>query len=84
MSKSIAIIDTPEGCYLGCPFKQGDYCVGTLKNVSGHFHTRTKPEWCPLRPIPEKKDMEFLDDKSEYYRQGWNACIDSLFNSEGT
>lgn len=90
MSKAVLVMDMPESCDM-CDFVDNDqppiygvdkmYCgfPGIGEDVSDCIACR--PGWCPLRPMPEKGEMHFLDDKSEYYRQGWNACIDAIVNT---
>ena len=85
MAKSILIMDMPESCDM-CDFTEMAngklYCgiPGCGKLADDYIACRA--EWCPLKPIPEKRDMRFLDDASEYYRQGWNACIDEICRKE--
>lgn len=67
MDKAILVIDMPDSCD-GCPLCYGndisDWCL-----VMGHFHgdvwghttNHTKPDWCPLKPAPEKVKI-FMDD----------------------
>ena len=47
----------------------------------------TKPEWCPLRPLPqEKKHSEVIDphekgyeDEYDYWEiEGWNNCLKEI------
>lgn len=62
MSKSILVIDTPENCYC-CGFCQDIhgfyYCCGCndtwYENQLEYEEMNTKPDWCPLKPMPEKK-----------------------------
>ena len=44
------------------------------------FDNTTKPNHCPIKPVPEKYDLsiyraEELDGEYEY---GWNACINEI------
>ena len=50
----------------------------THKNI---YDTRVKPDWCPLRPMPEKKSHteELLE---VFINTGYNACIDKLLKGE--
>ena len=39
------------------------------------------PNWCPLRPIPQKRDYsnELADTKgNDMYMEGWNDCLEEL------
>ena len=63
--KSMVIIDTPDHC-TSCPFNvsvgfKGDFryvCTACQRNVTDIFEkielTDKIPEWCPLKPIPDK------------------------------
>lgn len=75
MRKSALVIDTPENCYW-CPFSCADgndtdcgYCElnGCLTDAEVlieeeyfDLESETKPEWCPLKPLPEKKELQKL------------------------
>lgn len=77
MSKSILVIDTPENCGK-CPCfleVSTDCCGVNRKDIDGH----SKPDWCPLRDLPERKDME--PGKTVIraaQHEGWNMCIDEI------
>ena len=82
MSKSVLVIDTPESCcscHL-CGFTlNSHYCRGKLKDIKD---TNTKPDWCPLRPLPEKKEYINSNSNIEATKNiaaaGWNDCIDEI------
>lgn len=99
MSKSILVLDTPKNCGK-CPisvacgdsvFLPGEYlCPINDRMVS----PEEKPNWCPLKPMPEKIDVPDFDHsikaKNEnaeevgaymYDRghyRGYNICIDNI------
>ena len=77
MSKAVLVIDMPSGC-IKCPMY--DYvpslCFLTDKfqnNIGDDF----KPDWCPLKPMPEKANHPDWCDGGRYDK-GYNACIDEL------
>lgn len=82
MSKSALVIDTPESCcscYL-CGFTLNlQYCRGKKKDIKD---TSVKPDWCPLKPLPEKKEYINSNSNIEATKNiaaaGWNACIDEI------
>jgi len=106
MSKAILVIDMPENC-LECPLEYGvavnnkillnhNICNGCGKP---NADSTKKPDWCPLRPMPEKKEelnlnaiMEKTIDKDEvwegiflsYMIDGYNACIDEIGGNNET
>lgn len=79
MSKSVLVIDTPENCrscYLQGFMLNLQYCRGKLKDIKD---TSVKPDWCPLKPLPEKNTTE--NNMTDYQCgmvDGRNQCIDEI------
>ena len=86
MSKSVLIIDTPESCrscYLRGFTLNLQYCRGKLKDIKD---VSTKPDWCPLKPLPEKmiiprgaRNTDGLE-----YACGYNTCINEITGGGGS
>lgn len=96
MSKSMLVIDTPKCCE-ECPLELdvagkvgANICRGCEK-YSFNPDSKKKPDWCPLKEVPEKKLYNGVDgitgatlegriDKAvhEATALGWNACIDEI------
>ena len=84
MSKSVLVIDTPEKCvsciYVGVFHYFCRINCRDIKDIS------TKPDWCPLKPLPEKMKVTGLyngeyfktGNKPPSYKIGWNKCIDEI------
>lgn len=100
MNKSILVIDTPESCEK-CRFCSfGSYGAKRCAAVDQAIFLKKeelKPNWCPLRDIPAKMDIDrerqvsiredcYDDESDEAYLQGnvrgWNACIDKLIDDQ--
>ena len=86
MSKSVLVIDTPESCrscYLRGFTLNLQYCRGKLKDIKD---VSTKPDWCPLKPLPEKKEyivpIDNVESQKDIIAVGWNACIDEITGGE--
>lgn len=100
MNKSVLIIDTPRSC-VTCPLSfYNDYykehqCRGreyyrTIKDYKeqGRYigPDDKRPDWCPLLPLPERKDLTKyttgstgLDKVIQYaHDQGYNDCLSEL------
>lgn len=78
MSKSIIVIDTPSRCG-DCRLADFGKCWGS--NSYLHLSTKDRPKECPLRPLPQKVEM----DMNEYYEgvaDGWNDCIDEILGAD--
>ena len=77
MSKSVLVLDTPKDCksciHIGT-FKY--FCRINCRNIT---NPNTKPDWCPLKPLPEKSTTE--NDMTDYQCgmvDGRNQCIDEI------
>lgn len=100
MSKSVLVIDTPENC-LDCQFcyeldegveaccsiSDDDEDASIMKKIDyEHGYCQGKPDWCPLKPLPEKMKATGLynceyfkaGDRPPSYKIGWNNCIDEI------
>lgn len=101
MSKSVLVIDTPENCYdcpfgtaycgeleyVGyCELADClDYDVILMTEEHYDYESKSRPDWCPLKPLPEKKEEMGMprtpsmnDIKRIGFQKGWNACIDEI------
>ena len=91
MSKSVLVIDTPGSC-MGCNFfifdgdTNMDSCMTRETARSVDLEKYDKPEWCPLKPLPEKK--EYVDPtssakaKKNIIAVGWNTCINMIVKGD--
>lgn len=91
MSKSILVVNTPKTC-VDCIFcqeyrtksREYAYCYVTngdsendMKPIDCIYgYRQSKPDWCPLKPLPEKIGIAL--DELNSYTDGWNACIDAI------
>lgn len=79
MSKSVLVIDTPENCGK-CKFISTFWCRA--------IHCRRVPNndvipgWCPLKPLPERKEyivpIDNVESQKDIIAVGWNACINAI------
>ena len=80
MNKSVLVIDTPEKCisciYVGIFHYFCKINCRDIKDIS------TKPEWCPLKPLPEKKEyivpIDNVESQKDIIAVGWNACLKEI------
>lgn len=96
MSKSVLVIDTPENC-LDCQFcfeldegveaccsiSDDDKDASLMKKIDCEYgYCQCKPDWCPLKPFPEKKEyivpIKNVESQKDIIAVGWNACIDKI------
>ena len=94
MSKSVLVIDTPENC-VDCIFcqeygigsKKIAYCYvangdneNDMKIIDCIYgYCQSKPDWCPLKPLPERKEyivpIDNVESQKDIIAVGWNACL---------
>lgn len=82
MQKSVFAIETPERCE-DCPcigISAGCH-VGYCKlagKINSDYHVKIIPDWCPLKPLPEKMTGVVLTEHWGGVKKGWNGCIDEI------
>lgn len=84
MAKGIIVVDIPESCRNirgdenGCPFG-GMVCQICDKDVMKHTVHGTKPDWCPIKEMPEKKEIKDAVNMTSFgWIEGFNACLDEI------
>lgn len=83
MAKAVLVMDEmPEDCTM-CKFwnSKDDECYATGVEKLSLNSEEAKPDWCPLRELPEKipelkSGYESID--RTLHREGWNACLDEI------
>ena len=92
MSKAVLIMDMPSSCSK-CDLRGENYglenvCFGKVEHSKkyGDYYKdiqniETRPDWCPLKPMPEKANHPDWCDGGRYDK-GYNACIDELLKGE--
>lgn len=82
MSKAILVIDMPD-CCADCPcsfFERSNPKLNLTCGIAQEDGNNVgKPEWCPLKPVPEESHT----GNSDYYQwgdweDGWNDCIEEI------
>ena len=85
MRKCVLVMDMPSSCD-ECPLLSvGRYCKGKeAPNVAVDSQlNKNKPDWCPLRELPKKKEDNANNSESfACFKLGYNACIDELLKGE--
>ena len=82
MSKAVLVMDMPERC-ADWPVRSSEKtsyvcCCLTLKNISSTDYYDKKPDWCPLRELPEKKERRIGEHGERMFRAGFNACLNEI------
>ena len=93
MSKSALVIDTPETC-LDCEFcfelDEGiNACCSVMNDENDKGlcrdiqcdggYCQNKPDWCPLKELPEEEYDEYTCDLWEcIWDSGWNECLKTI------
>lgn len=84
--KAFLVMDMPSKC-AECPciyfnkYYKTYECRANMnywKNVDFEYEKGRKPDWCPLKPMPNKKSTEYNPCRNSYMAEGYNACIDEI------
>lgn len=98
MSKSVLVIDTPENCHdcpFGTGYCSDlEYeglceladCLDCNEILITEEHydceSKSRPDWCPLKPLPEKKEyivpIDNVESQKDIIAVGWNACVNEI------
>ena len=88
MSKAVLVMNMPSSC-LKCSLGKNmsnsiEVCIQCpLGKCVVDAETETRPDWCPLKPMPEKKEDNSANTESfACFKLGYNACIDELLGEE--
>ena len=84
MAKAVLVIDMPEQVCQKCTL-----CYETENDdeylccaVGKLLPDGEKPDWCPLRELPEKMKVcgkyPQPDGITPSYKVGWNSCLDEI------
>lgn len=91
MAKGFILVDVPENCNK-CPLKSQLFdaqYICTVNHKRFCIDTQDKPDWCPIREFPARKEPTKLPFSPglpwEYtdYEKGWNDCLDYLEGKDG-
>ena len=88
MVKGIIVLDKiPRTCQHirgnkeeGCPFG-GMFCQICDTDVMEHVIKGTKPDWCPIKEMPSRKQVPgcfFMMDEVYGKEIGFNDCLDEI------
>lgn len=81
MDKAILVVDMPDYCS-ECILCRKDYfghdiCIAVVE----HIFAPARPEWCPLKPVPEPKLIWHDDDRDDWER-GYNECLSEIVGDD--
>ena len=97
MAKGIIVVDAPGRCikcqfcknYIRVPHSFGKettheiHCACLNNKALKEIPQNGKPDWCPVKKMPERIDEHNTCYDSDYYRaEGWNSCIDEIEGEE--
>ena len=87
--KAILVLDEIPGNCLECPIGKNisiplETCIQCpIGKCVIDEETEIRPDWCPLNPMPEKKETGKTKDILEIFCNiGYNACIDEILGDK--
>ena len=86
--KAILVIEMPKNC-LECPLGKNmsiaiETCIKCpLGKCAIDAETEIRPDWCPLKPMPVKKEKHnAMPFEFKHYIAGYNTCIDEILGDK--
>ena len=86
--KAILVLEMPKNC-LECPLGKNmsiaiETCIKCpLGKCAIDAETEIRPDWCPLKPMPVKKEKHnAMPFEIKHYIDGYNACIDEILGDK--
>ena len=52
-------------------------CMGLQREITENELTKKKPDWCPIKQMPEKIEVLKYPHSMKFSR-GWNACLNEI------
>lgn len=78
MAKAVLVMDMPHDCPMCKFFDLDERCHAVdVENPWSTDPEKAKPDWCPLRELPEKSDHPEHCDNGRF-DAGWNAFLDAI------
>lgn len=87
MKNGIVILNIPRKCN-ECRFCTLGFNKCMLKIDDGYIKSidvplDEKPDWCPIKEMPQRIDPNSLELNKKYFRaEGWNACINKILGDK--
>lgn len=85
MKAILVLNEMPKNC-LKCPIGKNvsiplETCIQCpIGKCVIDEETKTRPDWCPLKPMPEKKQHTLYSIGA--WNSGYNACIDEILGDK--
>jgi hypothetical protein len=81
MAKAVLVMDDMPECCADCycgHFERDTKELNLVCGATGEDANNVgKPDWCPLRELPEKANHPDYCDNGRFDK-GWNACLDEI------
>ena len=83
MAKGYIVVDMPDSCEncKFCHIYDEPYCLGCVITDMTHAGW-DKPDWCPIKEIPDNLKENKLNTELVDFMRGWNEMIDEMFGDE--
>lgn len=81
--KAILVVDNPTSCrecMLRTTLEANKFhCLAILPRKEIKPYEEQKPSWCPLKPMPEPKDIGYPNNDYDVgFGDGWDACLKEI------
>ncbi len=81
MGKGFVMVDVPNNCRECHLRTMTGYCLPGEMDVFQYGLKNIKPKSCPIRKLPGKRCEKNACYDSDFYRaEGWNSCLEALWD----
>lgn len=84
MSKAILVLDEMPECCADCScsfFERDNPKLNLICSITQEDANNVgKPDWCPLKEIPEPMKDKCNKSYNKMYKAGWNDCIEEIIH----
>jgi hypothetical protein len=82
VSKAVLVMDMPKNCF-ECKMcyvtLDALYCVAKKNMVTDSVaRLNRRQKFCPIKPLPQKQPLTFLEHGQDAIAMGWNACLEEI------
>ena len=75
MKKAVLVMGMPKSC-AECIVCNLAICRSAHELIP--LKGTERPDWCPLRELPEKKERRVGEHGERMFRAGFNACLNKI------
>lgn len=78
MNKVLLVMDEKKTCGECLLASTMNESYIKCRKMNRCYSANSKPEWCPIKPLPKKQELSFFGHGQDMIAMGWNAAIEEI------